>query len=375
MKRINCFLITLFLITGCAGGSKQSTDELVVIDVTNSYPRKEFKLQDIMDIEYIPLETAGEFLCPGNFKTIVSDNHIAVADVGSILLFDKTGKGLWNINKRGQGPGEYQMVTDIALDEDNNEMFVLDWTRNQIVVYDLQGKFIRSFNFQDGYRAIGIRNFDRAHLICVGFHSPPGSKPPFFVISKQDGAFKELIEIPRIEQISIMTDPFGSGRPSTLFPLSIIPYRNNWILSDYSSDSLFMFSPDFKKTPVIARTPPIHTMNPQVVLRPTMFTDRYYFMDNTKYVTDGNVVKQFVYDSLEKALFEYTMYNDDYPDMPFTPSKEIITGNEVVSAIKFESFKLVEANREGKLKGGLKEIASKLAEDDNPVLMLVKHKK
>ena len=35
----------------------------------------------------------------------------------------------------------------------------------------------------------------------------------------------------------------------------------------------------------------------------------------------------------------------------------------------------VEANKEGKLKGGLKEIASKLNEEDNPVLMLLKHKK
>jgi len=36
---------------------------------------------------------------------------------------------------------------------------------------------------------------------------------------------------------------------------------------------------------------------------------------------------------------------------------------------------LVEANREGKLKGKLKEIASKLDEEDNPVFMLLKHKK
>ena len=37
MKRINYFLFTLFLIT----------DELVVINVTKSYPKKELNLKDI----------------------------------------------------------------------------------------------------------------------------------------------------------------------------------------------------------------------------------------------------------------------------------------------------------------------------------------
>jgi len=45
MKRINYFIITL-LIIGYAGSIK-SADELVVIDVTKSYPKKELNLKDI----------------------------------------------------------------------------------------------------------------------------------------------------------------------------------------------------------------------------------------------------------------------------------------------------------------------------------------
>ena len=375
MKRINYFIITLFLITGYAGSIK-SADELVVINVTKSYPKKELNLKDIVDIEYIPLETTNEFLCPGNLKATVSDNLIAVTDPkgSAIILFDRTGKGLKNINKRGQGPGEYLMVSEIALDEDNNEMYVLDMILTQIFVYDLQGKFIRSFKFQDGYNAQSIRNFDREHLMCLGIYKPQDVKPPFFVISKKDGAFKEFIEIPRIKQISISSNQLGFR--STVFPLSYVPYRNNWMLSDYSSDSIFMFSLDFKLTPFIARTPPIHSMNPEVVLRPTMFTDRYYFMEIEKYTSGEDVRTQLVYDCMEKALFEFTIYNDDYPDKPFViPRGTAITSNEVVSVSKFESFELVEAYKEGKLKGRLKEIASKSDDEDNPVLMLLKHKK
>ena len=206
-----------------------------------------------------------------------------------------------------------------------------------------------------------------------GLYKPQDIRPPFFIISKQDGAFKEFIEIPHIKKISISNNQLGFR--STVFPLSIIPYRNNWILSDYSSDSIFMFSPDFKMTPFIARTPAIHSMNPEVVLIPSMFTDSYYFMESEMNSNDG-VMTQLVYDRKGKALFEYTMYNDDYPNMPFSiPRGTVNTSNEVLSAVKLESFELVEANKEGKLKGGLKEIASKLNEEDNPVLMLLKHKK
>ena len=41
----------------------------------------------------------------------------------------------------------------------------------------------------------------------------------------------------------------------------------------------------------------------------------------------------------------------------------------------FYAYELVEANEEGKLKGRLKEIASTLDEEDNPVIMLMKQKR
>ena len=195
MKRINYFLITLFLMTGFAGGSKQSTDELVVIDVTKSYPKKELRLQDVVDVEYIPFETTDEFLCPGNLKTTVSENFIAVTDPkGSIILFDRTGKGLRNINKRGQGPGEYLMVSDIAIDENNNELFVLDLILTQIFVYDLQGKFIRTFKFQDGYNALKIINLDKEHLMCMGFINHRILDRPFSLFQNRMAHLKSLLK-------------------------------------------------------------------------------------------------------------------------------------------------------------------------------------
>lgn len=46
--------ILLFTLAGC-GKDKQSTNELITVDVTKNYPEKELTLQDFMDVEYIPL--------------------------------------------------------------------------------------------------------------------------------------------------------------------------------------------------------------------------------------------------------------------------------------------------------------------------------
>lgn len=61
--------VLLFALAGC-GKDKQSTDELVTINVNKDYPEKELILQDIMDVEYIALETTDEFITHGNVMDI-----------------------------------------------------------------------------------------------------------------------------------------------------------------------------------------------------------------------------------------------------------------------------------------------------------------
>ena len=49
--------------------------------------------------------------------------------------------------------------------------------------------------------------------------------------------------------------------------------------------------------------------------------------------------------------------------------------HEIASWYSLEAYQLVESYNKGELKGILKEIASKLNEDSNPVIMLIKYKK
>ena len=373
MKKTNLFLaLILFVMAGCAGGSKQSTGELIVVDVTKNYPKKEIKIQDVMDVEYIALDSSDEFLCGGVVKD-VGENIIVVGNEridGNIYLFDRSGKGLRKINRRGQGPGEYPMFTGITLDEGNNELIVSNLMGSQVLVYDLFGSFKRGFKYENGYNAQKTLNFDREHLMCAGMRTRENTNPPFFILTKQDGTVTNLIELPgeEIQSPEQMINDFMRGYPHTVIS---VPCRDNWALVDSWYDTVYMYTPDHKMTPVMVRTPSKKS-NPEVDVFPYLFTDRYCIMRKD---VNGEQ-KHLIYDSKGNAIFEYIISNDDYPDKSYTLSKvDISSINDIVSYEKYEAFELIEANKEGKLKGRLKEIASQLKDDDNPVIMLMKHKK
>ena len=91
-------------MTGC--GENSSTDGFITVDVTKgSYSKKELVLQDFMDVEYIPLETNDEFVNQG-FVQAVGKEFILVKnykDDGDIFVYDRTGKAIRKINRKGQG--------------------------------------------------------------------------------------------------------------------------------------------------------------------------------------------------------------------------------------------------------------------------------
>jgi hypothetical protein len=133
--------------------------------------------------------------------------------------------------------------------------------------------------------------------------------------------------------------------------------------------------------PFIVRTPPVQSMNPVFFLFPSIFTERYYFMDATKkeVIVDGEwfPATHLMYDKQEKAIFEYAVYNDDYTDKrPVNMNKSVpIVKGDVVAWLSLQATDLIEDYEKGKLKGRLKEIAANLNEESNPVIMLLKYKK
>lgn len=387
MKRAKSIsaIILLAIMAGCGGGNKQSAADLITVDVNANYPEKELILQDFMDVEYVALETTDDFLTQGVVKAI-GKNIILVTNRiqnGDIFIFNRTGKGLRKINRLGQGNEEYSSATEIILDEDNNEMFVVAYSARKIWVYDLYGNYKRSFPLAETSYYRYTFNYDRDNLICHKGYSPlvEDEKSCHILISKQDGSITKEIQLP-FSKIETPVVVEGEGTVVPTFDLTI-PYHNSWILMRPSSDTVYTYQPDGHISPLMVRTPSIHAMDPQVFIFPTVITDPYFFIKTLKKEFDFERMKGYpttnlVYDKQENSIFKYTVYNDD-----FLNKKQVSWGSKAVNPVNQEiaTFQvlnapnLVETYENGQLQGKLKEIAAELDEESNPVIMLVKHKK
>ncbi|MDR1161038.1 MAG: 6-bladed beta-propeller [Tannerellaceae bacterium] len=391
MKKVTTlFVMILFVMAGC-GGNKQATDELIIVDITKNYPEKELILQDFMDVEYIPLETNDEFITQGKVMAIGTEIILITNWIndGDLFVFDrKTGKALRKINRKGQGGEEYVGITEIVLDEANNEMFVIAYAGSKIAVYDLYGNFKRSFKAGDTDYHINTFNYDWENLISYipdnSLENPSGIMHPYYLIfSRQDGSITRKISIPFNEikrPIAREGEAWTAVVPTAVYQL--IPDHGSWVLMDTSSDTVYHYAPDATMAiPFIVRTPSIHAMvPPEVFLMPGIFTGRYYFMSVLKAEFNFATGRGFpssglMYDKLEHSFFTPKIYNGDYTcqrEVDMTSRRPL--DHEFATGQSLQAHELVEAYGKGQLKGKLKEIAAELDEESNPVIMLVKHK-
>ena len=379
-------LILLTTLLSCGERNNQPTGDIITINVTARFPHKELIVQDFMNVEYIILEDADDFLTQGGVLDIGNEIILVRNNIpdGNIYVFDRNGKGLRVINRMGQGGEEYIRIHMALLDEENRQIFVADFRR--VLVYDFYGNFIRSFPIENLRR---LRRFDSEHLIgietSVEINEHSTESQPFVLISKKDGSIVNDIRIGLEQGINpTVTGTLGDGRMFSLYlPGNVnpfVPSRYGWILSELASDTIFRLLPDFTKEPFIVRRPAVHSMNSEIFLLPKLITERYYFFHT--FHRDFQSSRNFthlMYDTQENTVFRYTLYNGDfYPKRAISLSSfsavEIdIDSGRIAFIHNIEAYQLVEAYENGELRGRLKEIASKLHEDSNPVIMLVKH--
>ena len=73
-------------------------------------------------------------------------NRLYVVDTRAhtIRVFDKDGKSLFTIGKRGSGDGEFNFPSYVAVDK-NGKIYVTDSFNFRIQVFDADGKFVKKF--------------------------------------------------------------------------------------------------------------------------------------------------------------------------------------------------------------------------------------
>lgn len=386
MRKTNiwAFILLIFTCLGLESCNQTDTDsKYITVNVKEDYPKKEILLQDFMDVEYIPLETTDEFITQGvvmaiGNKYILTKNYV---NDGDIYVFDrKTGKGIRKINRKGQGGEEYAFIVNIVLDEDNEEIFVN--SSKKILVYDLFGNFKRSFSTVGGADYMDMFSYDKDNLICydmtVYYRDGEEKDKEFYhaIISKQNGSVTRGISIP----FKTVKAPFvrqGDAISATSVR-ALIPCQNNWLLVETSSDTVYSYGPD--KNQLIPFIVKQSSGEPEVLITMGPVTDRYYFFKTIEKKFDfskgrGFPSKDLMYDKEEDSFFEPVIFNADYINKQEVNVTENVGNGDVATYQNLTAEQLMEVYAENKLKSPLKEIAAKLDEESNPVVMLVKYRK
>jgi len=130
------FLVVFLSLFSC-----QKKNESIVIDLNRNDKVSIFDLVD--SISVIKLETRPECLIKRMNQIISHKDRFYIFDetLNTVFCFDRQGKWLFKINKRGRGPEEYEFSQHINIDKFNDQIMILvPW--GSILYFDLDGNFI-----------------------------------------------------------------------------------------------------------------------------------------------------------------------------------------------------------------------------------------
>ena len=96
-------------------------------------------------LEYVPLNTPKELPVDILLSVKVSDENIFVLDRSQRLFrFDKSGRFLNLIGKKGSGPEEYVGAVNFEIDDKKDIVYLLDIHRHKMMQYSTAGKYMGS---------------------------------------------------------------------------------------------------------------------------------------------------------------------------------------------------------------------------------------
>ena len=356
------------------------------LDVAKDYPEKTINLEDIAEVRYVPLETTDQSLIQGIHKMATSKDKIVICDIAqnTIFIFDKDGHYINSINKEGPGPQEYSSIQNFAVDFQKEEIYICDYPlKYRILTYSFDGGFIRESKLDQKIWPSILYNYDENHLIAYdnyNMESENANKQPYSLINKENGQVSPLpLIIENRKSNRVMT---SDGDKFMSFSIDIDPMiktDDGVVISDFALDTIYKYT-DHKLVPIGVRK----NLGQKDLSSFCAYSSNYSFFNIVKMDVDekniGDAPRK-----MDSELFLLDWKSSSISAVTIKMS-DMIRRNEIRwdsyskdlhesgVAHSFRASVLIKRLKDQRLNGKLKEIASTLNEDDNPVLMLAKFK-
>lgn len=387
MKTKHFLLMIFFFLMGSQVISSQSEkSHLPVIDISKSYPKKEIRLQDIADSEYIPLETTDDVLLGNRLAlSYVSDKYILIHEPirGNIFIFNRDGTIYSHFNHKGQSGQEYAWIGDagIIFDEKNEEIFVCN---QSIQVYTLKGEYKRTLKINTVDSDSKVFNIDdEALLVYDDVIIEPGledktMKDPYRLVSKKDGSLISVLNIhfPKRYSTRIAKIEKNSWGGLFLFYTQSMYYGQDLMIADVSSDTLYQLTPNRKLIPLLTRKPSVHVSEePRKVWATFLTTDKFIIIGTIllDFNSVGGKIPFFMYEFETGEVTRVSFFDAEYGTKYWEPGNSpAIAKNRIAGLIQPSS--IIDAYEKKRLNGNVDKFIKTLSEDDNPVVRILKFK-
>jgi len=253
MKKFHTLWLCAFLCT-YGGYAKQQlyvTDKKVTEEKENAqYPihipfekgmeiEREVKLSDIAEsVEYLRLETTDEGLVKYFMPSMMhrTSKYYIFGETGNVMQFTRDGKFVRNIGRQGQGPGEYNLIMQVDVDEKAGKVYVLS-TGKRFNVYDLEtGKFLQSGKMTQGQLSSFLMQDDSTMVAYKD--NGNGQQKTLAYIATLSG--NVMHEYPRHELFEVERGAYMVGSQHD-FRLSRFHGMTN--LKEYENDTVFTVTP------------------------------------------------------------------------------------------------------------------------------------
>ena len=359
-----------------------------VLDMMLRYPKKIIDLQDIADVEYIVLETHEDGLAGSNYYTTLTDSLIITYNSSNdILIFHRDGRFSHSFNREGGSGKEHSLISEnLCVNSELREIYIYESARGRIQVYSFDGQYKRTLKVKgDGFEFGRLFYIDTKSMLLedrndVGAN---GNNPrPYYRLSVADGSKKRL---PLKVEKRISNGESRYVKESGLFwgiSVNISPVANingELIISDFALDTVFAYR-DERLIPIARKVNWMKKSGVPWLVTLDAITDKYYLWHAIEKDTNKMVWpdKTFLQDRYTGECTQIKLADKNITDKKYRfrhrASANLFCLPKGYIMQYYPAYSLVELYKEGKLQGELKEIASKLGEDDNPVLMLAKFK-
>ena len=331
----------------------------IYIDKDKEYEKKRLTIQEIGKVEYIKLETNDNCLISASFKLIglyLTDKEIFLSTDNSILRFNKDGKFINSIGKRGQGPGEIKLLSDYIIDESKKEIYIWDGSTQNLKSYTYNGVLKNAIRLETYGENLGT--ICDSLIICTNYFG--NNQPMAFLSSLNNGkTVKALLPSQTIKDETGLSMKFYNKYTENLL------YNNKVIYQNFINDTIYTIDKkDFSVSLRYIQLPPNTGLDGKNSMPFVSFeTDRYTYIIINK---NPPLSHNFIIDKKENKIYR-GFIGDTELRRSITP---INTNKDNVIADLYDASTLTDYLSKNQLRGSLKEIAETLNDEDNPVLMI-----